>query len=384
MFMQDINGIDVSRYDGGGDIDGNPLLETVQWNQYAAAGWPYGYIKATEGSSYIDSLFAEQWKAARGHIYRGAYHFFHPSVSPTVAVNKFLETLGDDLGELRVVLDLETTDGRDDTASRALSWLELYESITGERPIIYSASGFLYDIQAAKHPAFNKYRLWLAQYYNRFETESEPKRSENINAELSGATVAPWPNTPAPFYSVDIWQWTSKGSPESVPGYYNGAGKKSAVDLNKFRGSLQEFKNLFMLREIAEGIPEMPESNETYSITPIFPDGSSLRKSAAVLPDNKIGALSYGSIAYGSNKIIKSETESWLEIVDINGSPIAENGGSLFVAIMYNGKNVGKLTQINFPPNPPTEGETIVTLESMLINIDGERYEIKNVQANKI
>ncbi|MCW5953083.1 MAG: lysozyme, partial [Propionibacteriaceae bacterium] len=59
-------GVDVSRYQG-----------EIDWPVLAAQGIEFAFIKATEGSSYVDPRFAANLEGASAAGLRaGAYHFF--------------------------------------------------------------------------------------------------------------------------------------------------------------------------------------------------------------------------------------------------------------------------------------------------------------------
>ena len=61
-----IKGIDVSAYQG--DID---------WNILSKQGIVFAFIKATEGSSYVDERFKTNYEnASKTDLKIGAYHFF--------------------------------------------------------------------------------------------------------------------------------------------------------------------------------------------------------------------------------------------------------------------------------------------------------------------
>jgi GH25 family lysozyme M1 (1,4-beta-N-acetylmuramidase) len=228
-----INGVDLSFYDGGG-------LEprhTLNWDAYT---WGFAYIKASEGT-VIDDLFARQWEEAKGKTTRGAYHFFHPSVDPKLAVEKFLLYLNDDWGELPAALDLEVTDGQSDTLARAKVWLEEFYRLTGVRAMIYSSPHFLRDVLhvSSEDSWLNEYPLWLAQWP--FDNMSALARDQAISDVLAGKITLTFPTPPAPWTRVSIWQWTAKGQPEDVPGYYLGSGHKEAVDFNAYNGDRDQF-----------------------------------------------------------------------------------------------------------------------------------------------
>ena len=61
-----VRGVDVSQYQG-----------EIDWDALAAQDVRFAYIKATEGSSYVDPRLAGNWAgAALAGIPAGAYHFF--------------------------------------------------------------------------------------------------------------------------------------------------------------------------------------------------------------------------------------------------------------------------------------------------------------------
>ncbi|MGH8882741.1 MAG: GH25 family lysozyme, partial [Stackebrandtia sp.] len=64
-------GVDVSHYQG-----------TINWKKARKAGTQFAWIKATEGTSHIDSKFAQNYtNAYKAKVIRGAYHFARPGSS---------------------------------------------------------------------------------------------------------------------------------------------------------------------------------------------------------------------------------------------------------------------------------------------------------------
>ncbi|KAH9071025.1 glycoside hydrolase family 25 protein [Lactarius deliciosus] len=74
-------GIDVSNWQG-----------TLNWATIKSQGVQFAYIKATEGTTYIDPYFDHNYVGATNNgIIRGAYHFAHPgSSSGATQANYFL------------------------------------------------------------------------------------------------------------------------------------------------------------------------------------------------------------------------------------------------------------------------------------------------------
>src|SRR5437867_1330928 len=64
--LSGLRGIDVSHYQGA-----------INWDDVASGGISFAYIKATEGTNFVDPLFAQNWAGAEAAgLRRGAYHFF--------------------------------------------------------------------------------------------------------------------------------------------------------------------------------------------------------------------------------------------------------------------------------------------------------------------
>src|ERR1700743_1690699 len=95
-----VQGIDVSHYDG-----------TIDWAMVKASGIDFAFMKATEGTTFVDPEFAANWKAAGdAGVIRVVYHFFHPMDDPAAQADFFVATAGvPGKGDLPLALDLETT-----------------------------------------------------------------------------------------------------------------------------------------------------------------------------------------------------------------------------------------------------------------------------------
>ena len=188
--MPRIKGADLSKWDGGADHD-----KTLDWTAYT---WDFAFIKVSEGL-VIDPLFKPQWAAARGNTIRGGYHYFHPVVDPKQAAAKTIEYMDGDLGELPLMFDLESTDGRSDTLDRAKSYLSWYEQWTGVRPLVYSGPDFLTNILKAgsRAPWLINYKLCLAEYpFDRMSPVSA--RDAQIHRILTEQMLIANPPPPAP------------------------------------------------------------------------------------------------------------------------------------------------------------------------------------------
>ena len=199
-----VQGIDVSNWQG--DID---------WDKVRAAGTQFAFIKATEGGDYLDPKFARNWLAAkRVGIPRGAYHMVYWCRAAHEQALWFILNVPNDPDALPPVLDLEWNGHSRSCPKRiptklALEkikiMLEVMESHTGKRPIIYTDITFHKEILEGE---YNDYPYWIRS------TAAEPQvRYENRR----------W----------TFWQFTTTGR---VPGV------RGDVDRNTFYGTENQWR----------------------------------------------------------------------------------------------------------------------------------------------
>lgn len=313
-----VKGADFSKWDGGAKHD-----QPLSWNAYM---WDFTFIKVSEGL-LVDPLFRLQWNEAYGLAVRGAYHYFRPSVDPKTAAAKTVEYLDHDYGELPLALDLEATDGRSDTLERAKTYLAWYEQWTGIRPLIYSSPNFLNAILKAgtKAPWMKEYKLWLAQYpFDAMDPDSA--RDTQIQRILTEQLMLANPVPPAPFNKVTFHQWTAKGKPEDVPGYYLGYGHKLAVDLIFYTGTLAQFVDEFELDEVPVIThPPLPTGDPM--------QGTVLRitnmRALANKNSDDLGDFLAGDLITFTTQQLGTDGLNWCFVTDAtrNGTPIKRTSG---------------------------------------------------------
>jgi lysozyme len=155
-------GIDVSHYQA-----------VVDWTTVMSGGDQFGFAKASEGTNVADRYFSDNWLGMKAAgMFRGAYHFFHPSMDAVEQADNFLECLANAnngtqalaSGDLPVALDIEVTDGVAPATllAGALTWLQAIEAATGKQPIVYTYVSFW--VNTLGNPAdLSNYPLWIAQ-----------------------------------------------------------------------------------------------------------------------------------------------------------------------------------------------------------------------------
>jgi GH25 family lysozyme M1 (1,4-beta-N-acetylmuramidase) len=194
-------GIDVSHYQGA-----------IDWNAVRNGGIEFAWIKATEGTTYIDDKFGANYTGAHAAgVIRGAYHFARPGSSSGAAqANYFADHGGgwsaDNL-TLPGALDLEA--GCSGLSAAAMQgWISdfynTYKARTGRDMVIYTTASWWNSCTGSWTGMGSKAPLWVAHW---------------------GASN---PSIPAGFPTWTAWQYTDSGSVAGVAG---------AVDRNHFNGS---------------------------------------------------------------------------------------------------------------------------------------------------
>lgn len=168
---------------------------TIDWAKIPKIAATGVWIKATEGMTYTDPLYAANVKAAKAHGFRvGAYHFARPELNHTPAeeASHFCSVVGK-IGrrDLRPVLDMETVGGDEDWARAFCHYVTKH---LGVMPMFYSYTNWI-EVHKFKVPVGDG--LWLANYSGLLHPPVAPK---------------PWKKYVA-------WQYTDKGKVDGVTGF---------------------------------------------------------------------------------------------------------------------------------------------------------------------
>jgi lysozyme len=201
-------GVDVSSHQGN-----------VAWPSLWDSGVRWAYVKATEGTSYRNPYYAQQYGGSHDvGMIRGAYHFATPDTAGGAAQADYFVDHGGgwtkDGRTLPGVLDIEynpygeTCYGR--TASQMVGWirdfLDRYEARTGREAVIYTSTSWWKQCTGNYSGFGSSNPLWVARY-----------------ASAVGELPAGWD-------VHTMWQYTSSGP---IVG-----------DHNKFNGALDRVQQL--------------------------------------------------------------------------------------------------------------------------------------------
>lgn len=194
-----VHGLDISHHQGH-----------IDWEKLSLAAYKdypinFVFMKATEGSDFVDNAFRQNFATARDcGLIRGAYHFYLPEVDAVLQAENFIRQVRLEPGDLPPVLDVEVA-GKEGSAALqqgVRTWLLRVEQHYGVKPIIYAS--YKFKLKHLNTPFFDAYPYWIAHYY--------------VNKlEYKGA----W----------KFWQHTDMGRIEGVDG---------EVDLDIFNGNLEE------------------------------------------------------------------------------------------------------------------------------------------------
>src|SRR4051812_2422058 len=201
-------GQDVSAYQGN-------VNWSAQWN----AGSRFAFVKATEGGTYTNPYFAQQYNGSYNvGMIRGAYHFAIPNSSGGSAQADFFVAHGGgwskDGRTLPGALDIEYNPYGSScyglSASSMVSWIAAfvnrYHTRAGRYPVIYTTTNWWSTCTGNYSGFWANDPLWLARY---------------------ASTVGPLP-AGAPTWS--FWQYSSAGT--------------FAGDSNQWNGTLDRLKVL--------------------------------------------------------------------------------------------------------------------------------------------
>ncbi|MGI2326713.1 glycoside hydrolase family 25 protein [Planococcus sp. YIM B11945] len=199
-----VKGIDVASYQGD-----------IEWPQIQNQDIKFAFIKATEGSSFVDEYFQSNWDHAGDTSLRiGAYHFFSYESKGITQAQNFINTVPKDADALPPVIDVEfygdvekNLPEREQVEKELQDMVTLLEKHYEKRVILYTTQK-AYDLYIKN--SFEQCDIWIRAVF------SKPSLSDDR--------------------SWTFWQYTDR---EKLDGYN---GKEKFIDVNVFNGTEQEFE----------------------------------------------------------------------------------------------------------------------------------------------
>ncbi len=176
-----IYGIDISRHQHEKGrhrygINWRQLRITSLGNRHDTEGLTYPvsfvYIKSTEGTTIRNRYFASDYAQAKRHGFHvGSYHFFSLRSSAQAQANYFVNHTLFRKGDFPPVLDVEPSDaqilqigGTEELMRRIRTFMQIVESRTGMRPILYVNQMFINKHMVNAADIKKKYNVWIARY----------------------------------------------------------------------------------------------------------------------------------------------------------------------------------------------------------------------------
>lgn len=184
----------------GADVSNNN--GSVDFSSFPASGIQFVYLKATEGSNFVDPYFSSNVAGVKAAgLPVGAYHFAHAATNSAETEAKlFLNTIkGHDL-ELCPVLDMEYGYLAPD---KLVTWITTFKNIveaeTNMRMILYTALGYGHS-ENDFNDALSNIPLWNANYHS---------------GDLTAVTLPDFGG----WTDWVMWQFTDSGTLQGVNGY---------------------------------------------------------------------------------------------------------------------------------------------------------------------
>ena len=139
------DGVDLAQNEVMG-LDVSAHQKEIDWEEVAADGYSFAYIKATEGAGYTDAMFQQNWDGARAAgLTPGAYHYFTLCSSGADQATDFLAAAPPDDAahpaghRSRVRRGLRGASRRVDAQAEIDDFTAAVEKAWGRRLLIYSS-----------------------------------------------------------------------------------------------------------------------------------------------------------------------------------------------------------------------------------------------------
>ncbi|MFT8319966.1 MAG: GH25 family lysozyme [Bacillus sp. (in: firmicutes)] len=198
-----VKGVDVATYQG-----------EINWSTLEQQELTFAFIKATEGSKFVDDYFFSNWKnASQTKLRIGAYHFFSYDSEGKTQAENFIKTVPWEKNTLPPVIDVEFYGDKEKNPPNPVQvekelkdMIQILEEHYDKQVILY-ATEKAYNLYIKNR--FDNCDIWIRNVYKKPALTDKRK----------------W----------TFWQYADKGQ---LAGYN---GKEKFIDLNVFNGNEKEF-----------------------------------------------------------------------------------------------------------------------------------------------
>lgn len=239
-------GIDTSTHNG---LFNYALAKTKGVKWVIAKGSDVGSVT---NRGFVDNQLDNSFRNAKAEgLLVGAYHWMDARRDALYQANYYLDNVwGKYNFDFPPVLDVEEPEGRESPEKKrwymreALRWLEIVETQTGRRPIVYTAQWYTNAFNSQDYVWMRNYPIWVAYYVH-----------------------ATQPRLPIGVDRYAIWQYSSNASyPHYTPSGGNarswGSGS-DGLDTNWFNGSYADLLAFLKVDNEQPPVEEPPVEIET-------------------------------------------------------------------------------------------------------------------------
>ncbi len=179
-----IYGIDISNHQG--EINWSKVKE------WEGKPMQFIYIKATEGSTYVDKRYEANVKGAKKQGFLvGSYHYFRTTSDPEEQFKNFKRNVTKDNQDLIPLVDVEETKNWDSATfhKNFKKFLVMVEKHYGKKPLIYTVNSFYNKNLSGK---YSDYQFLIGRY-----GENSPNMRDK--------------------HDWTIWQFSESGTIDGIP-----------------------------------------------------------------------------------------------------------------------------------------------------------------------
>ena len=206
-----IRGVDVSHYQG-----------EIDWDKLCESDVSFAFIKATEGSNYIDPKFEYNWsEAAETDLRVGAYHFFSFDSDGKAQAENFIANVPVTEDMLPPVIDIEFYGDKADNPPKK-------KEVKAQLDVLVEALYEHYGTMPIIYATHQSYNLYIADDY------------KDCPIWIRDVIMTPYLSDNRDW---TFWQYTNR---ERLEGY---KGEEEFIDMNVFCGTAEEFENLLISKK---------------------------------------------------------------------------------------------------------------------------------------